>query len=78
MAISHTGYPLSRPVDCATSTATARPMRSYSEHRSADTLQAATDVYQYAWKTQAGWAGSCRALVIKLVDGTEHKVFFRF
>ena len=34
--------------------------------------------YHYVWKTQGSWAGTCRRLVIKLNDGSEHTANFRF
>ena len=37
----------------------------------------ATQQYTYTWKTDKGWAGSCRQLVVKLKDGTEHRAFFQ-
>ena len=39
---------------------------------------AGTDRYQLSWKTQKGWAGSCRTLVLKLRDGSTHTAQFRF
>ena len=33
--------------------------------------------YTYDWKTDKGWAGTCRQLVIRLVDGTERVLWFR-
>lgn len=39
---------------------------------------AATGRYSYVWKTSDAWAGSCRQLVVKLTDGTEHRASFRF
>lgn len=38
----------------------------------------ATDTYNYVWKTQNSWANSCRQLIVKLNDGTEHRANFRF
>jgi hypothetical protein len=38
---------------------------------------AATDRYNYVWKTDKAWAGTCRQLVMKLTDGTEYKANFR-
>lgn len=32
----------------------------------------------YVWKTDKTWAGSCRQLVVKLADGTEHRANFKF
>ena len=37
-----------------------------------------TGEYRYFWKTSASWAGTCRKLVITLVDGTRHEALFRF
>jgi len=39
---------------------------------------AGSDRYQYIWKTESAWAGTCRQLVIKLDDGTEHRANFKF
>ena len=34
--------------------------------------------YIYVWKTDKTWGGTCRQLVVKLHDNTEHRVTFRF
>jgi MBG domain-containing protein/trehalose utilization protein len=34
--------------------------------------------YTYVWKTSSTWAGSCRKLVVTLVDGSRHEALFRF
>lgn len=36
------------------------------------------DQYNYVWKTNSTWAGSCRQLVVKLKDGTTHRANFKF
>jgi hypothetical protein len=33
--------------------------------------------YTYVWKTDKAWALTCRQLVVKLVDGTEHVANFK-
>ena len=38
----------------------------------------ATERYHYVWKTNKSWAGTCRQLVVTLVDGTSHQANFRF
>jgi hypothetical protein len=30
------------------------------------------------WKTDKGWAGTCRQLIIRLSDGTTHLANFKF
>ena len=37
-----------------------------------------TGQYRFTWKTNETWAGSCRQLIVKLNDGTEHSAYFRF
>ena len=39
---------------------------------------AATQRYHYTWKTNRAWAGTCRQLVVTLVDGTSHVANFKF
>ena len=39
---------------------------------------ALTDQYNYVWKTQTSWKNTCRQLVVKLNDGTEHRANFKF
>jgi hypothetical protein len=34
--------------------------------------------YTYSWRTTTAWAGSCRKLVVTLVDGSKHEALFRF
>ena len=35
-------------------------------------------LYNYIWKTEASWAGTCRQLVITLNDGSVHTANFKF
>ena len=44
------------------------------------TLQynATTQTYTYVWKTDKAWAGTCRQLIVKLIDGSEHIALFQF
>jgi hypothetical protein len=45
---------------------------------SASRLSSLGTTYTYIWKTNAGWAGTCRKLVLTLVDGSRHEALFRF
>ena len=36
-----------------------------------------TNLYQFNWKTEKSWAGTCRRLLLKLDDGTVHTADFR-
>ena len=37
-----------------------------------------TQTYTYVWKTDKAWAGSCRQLIVRLIDGTEQIALFQF
>ncbi|HLS40566.1 MAG TPA: M36 family metallopeptidase [Ornithinicoccus sp.] len=63
-----TGEPLRYAITEPTSSASARGL----------TYSPGTDRYQYVWKTEADWAGTCRELQIVLEDGTQHRAVFRF
>ena len=39
---------------------------------------AGSDTYNYVWKTEQSWAGTCRQLVVQLNDGSIHRADFRF
>jgi len=36
------------------------------------------DQYNYVWKTENSWVGTCRQLVLTLNDGTVHTANFKF
>jgi hypothetical protein len=42
------------------------------------TYDSGSDQYNYVWTTESSWAGTCRQLVIKLSDGSEHRANFKF
>lgn len=42
------------------------------------TYNAGSDQYHYNWKTLKAWENTCRQLVVKLNDGTEHRANFKF
>jgi hypothetical protein len=72
------GYPKSRPVACST----GDPIDAVEETTSAATnllsYSAGTSRYQYTWKTERTWAGTCRAFVARFRDGTEAQAMFQF
>ena len=37
-----------------------------------------TDQYIYVWKTDKVWARTCRKLIVRLNDGTDHLAYFNF
>jgi hypothetical protein len=41
-------------------------------------LKAVGSSYTYTWKTSPSWAGTCRMLVVTLIDGSSHEALFQF
>jgi hypothetical protein len=72
------GYPSSRGVTCD-SGATITPVEeTVTASASGLSYDAANDEYDYVWKTNKAWAGTCRALTLKLKDETTRSATFRF
>jgi trimeric autotransporter adhesin len=78
LSIFFPGYPASQQINCNDNA----PINVLGETETAGgsslTYNAGSDTYQYNWKTEKAWAGTCRVLVVKLADGTEHIAYFKF
>jgi len=72
------GYPKVQQVACASGAPIDEIEQTVTAGASGLTYDAASGQYSYIWKTDKSWAGSCRQLVVRLVDGTEHIAGFQF
>jgi hypothetical protein len=76
------GYPKSSPVDCSGATTEDALEETITAGSSSLNYDASTNApigqYIYVWKTDKGWAGTCRRLDLKLNDGTTHSALFSF
>lgn len=72
------GYPASQVMACQTSDLVDDVADTLSAGSSSLSYDAATDVYTYIWKTQPGWARSCRLLLIQLNNGQTYTASFTF
>jgi CSLREA domain-containing protein len=78
LAIFDGGYPASRPISCdATEVGTVLETTIVAGHSSLS-YDAAGDQYSYIWNTDRSWIGTCRMLVVRFNDGTEHHARVRF
>ncbi|WP_333659719.1 ExeM/NucH family extracellular endonuclease [Meiothermus cerbereus] len=70
------GYPRWQVVPCGSSAAVngTNPTSS-NGGLSYDPLQ---DRYTYPWKTEKSWAGSCRQVVVRYIDGITYRANFNF
>lgn len=78
LAILTAGYPISQKVACDTSAPLSDIEQTVTANSSGLTYDATSSQYIYVWKTDKAWAGTCRQLVVRLADSTEHKASFRF
>jgi len=78
LSIFEAGYPKSAPIACDA----AAPVDDVEvlSTSTTSTLQydSASGQYNYVWKTEKAWAGTCRQLTLKLKDGTVHLANFKF
>ena len=72
------GYPKAQQIACDSGAPGDAIEETMSSASSGLQYDPATDTYTYAWKTQKSWARTCRQLVVRLTDGTEHIASFQF
>jgi alpha-tubulin suppressor-like RCC1 family protein len=70
-------YPMVQAVSCSTGAPTSEIEQTVTAGASSLNYDAATGQYNYVWKTDKAWAGSCRLFTIRLTDGTDHSALFQ-
>lgn len=76
LAIFATGYPKSQVIACTSDGSVDGVEETLTAGSSSLSYDASLDQYVYVWKTEKSWAGTCRQLVVKLIDGTLHRANF--
>ena len=71
------GYPQSVQIDCDTGAVLGIPEPTANPGGSSLTYSNSGQ-YNYVWKTEKAWAGTCRQLTVELIDGTTHSANFKF
>jgi hypothetical protein len=72
------GYPASSPVTCNANEPGAVIEETVNASANTLTYDAVSDRYSYVWKTNKAWKGTCRILVVRLNDGSDHFAKFSF
>jgi Tol biopolymer transport system component len=72
------GYPKSMAVQCSASEPGDTIDETVNAGGSSLTFDTTTNLYKYVWKTEKSWKGTCRILVVRLSDGTDHFAKFSF
>src|SRR6266496_3842084 len=78
LGIFVTAYPRVEPVGCPTTGIVDENEATTAGTTSGLHYHASSDQYIYVWKTDHEWTGSCRKLIVRLVDGTDHVAYFSF
>jgi hypothetical protein len=72
------GHPVSQQIACSDGAPSSEVEQTVTAGGSSLSYDAETDTYTYVWKTEKSWAGTCRKLIVRLNDGSEHLAFFKF
>ncbi|NNH75249.1 hypothetical protein HLB23_36275 [Nocardia uniformis] len=72
------GSPASQQVDCQSGATTSPVEETVTAGGNSLSYDSATSRYNYVWKTDKAWAGTCRTLDLNLTDGTDHTAHFAF
>jgi hypothetical protein len=78
LGILPAGSPGSHQVSCASGAATDAIEQTVTAGTSSLQYDPTANQYTYVWKTDKGWAGTCRAFDLMLNDGTTHSAVFQF
>ncbi|MET0626560.1 MAG: PxKF domain-containing protein [Pyrinomonadaceae bacterium] len=78
LAIFAPGFPASQQVNCATNVPVNVLEETETPGGSTLTYDAGSGRYQYNWKTEKSWAGTCRVLVVTFIDGSTYTANFKF
>jgi hypothetical protein len=74
LGIFPAGYPKVAPVPCGSTEPAAGTEPAVGQLF----YEPFSDQYVYVWRTEPRWKGTCRQIVVKLDDGSEHRAGFRF
>ena len=72
------GYPKSEYIACNSTMPLDDVETTLQAGASSLSYDPSSDQYTFVWKAEWSWAGTCRQLVLQLVDGTVHHANFRF
>jgi hypothetical protein len=78
LSIFAAGYPISQKITCDNGAPLDDIEETSTAGNSSLSYDAGSNQYNYVWKTDKAWAGTCRQLIVKLIDGTEQKANFKF
>ncbi len=78
LLIFEAGYPASGKIVCSATAEAEAVDETVTAGSSSLSYDPVAGQYIYVWKTDKGWAGTCRQLQVRLIDGTMHTARFSF
>ncbi|MCB9010067.1 MAG: ExeM/NucH family extracellular endonuclease, partial [Ardenticatenaceae bacterium] len=78
LSIFAISYPRSQAVTCDSSASLNDVETALNPGSSGLTYDPLTGQYNFVWKTNKAWAGTCRLFTVRFVDGTEQFLLFKF
>lgn len=72
------GYPVSQQIACSDGAPISVIEETVTAGSSSISYDATPDQYNYVWKTDKSWKGTCRKLILKLNDSSVHMANFQF
>ena len=72
------GFPVSQQVACGSSDPVSDIEETFTAGHSSLSYDPTLDQYTYVWKTERTWEGTCRQLVVGLLDGSSYTAVFLF
>jgi len=78
LAIFEAGYPKAQQIPCDGSAPADAIEQIVTASSSTLQYDPTSGQYTYVWKTEKSWAGSCRQLIVRLSDGSDHLANFKF
>jgi len=72
------GYPISKQIACDSHAPLSDIEQTVTAGNSSLSYNASGNQYNYVWKTDKAWAGTCRQFVMILKDGSIHTANFSF
>ena len=77
LSIFAANHPKSEQIACSSTAPVDGIEQTATAGQSALSYDPIAEQYNYVWKTDKAWAGTCRQLVVKLADNTYHRANFK-
>jgi Tol biopolymer transport system component len=72
------GFPASHQISCDPNAPVSTVDETVAATSKSLSYDAASDQYTFVWRTNKAWSSTCRQLVVRLTDGSDHVANFKF